>query len=249
LSAKNQSLPAETPAAWEIFNIRQLAAYLMVSEKTIYRMMEKRQIPGVRVGSQWRFRRSDIEAWLSEQVREVEHERKHAIVDEMGAPQEIDIVPFVDVENIRVRLPSAPRDELIGSILRDATLDPHVDRDRLTASILQRERVCSTALLPVAAFPHPVVPEEFRFTRKRLLVATLDEPVDFGDPHGHHPWIVCVILARSLRGHLFALSRTLKIFGDAELQERLRESASRDDVLAHLTAFERHLNTAASSVP
>ena len=47
----------------DILTIKQLSDYLMVSEKTIYRMMEKRQIPAVRVGSQWRFRRRDIEAW------------------------------------------------------------------------------------------------------------------------------------------------------------------------------------------
>ncbi|HKC24799.1 MAG TPA: PTS sugar transporter subunit IIA [Thermoanaerobaculia bacterium] len=249
MSAKNHSLPVEAPHAWEIFSIRQLAAYLMVSEKTIYRMMEKRQIPGVRVGSQWRFRRHDIEAWLSEQVREVEHGRKRGVVDELDAPQEIDVVPFIDVENIRVRLPAAPKDELIASIIRDAALDPHVDRAQLAASILQRESVCSTALLPAVAFPHPVVSEEFRFTKKRLLVATLDAPVDFGDPHGHHPWIVCVILACSLRGHLFALSRALKLFGDGELQERLRASASREDVLMNLAAFERQLTTTASPTP
>jgi PTS system nitrogen regulatory IIA component len=231
----------DSPAAWEIFNIRQLAAYLMVSEKTIYRLMEKRQIPAIRVGSQWRFRRRDIEAWLSDQVRQVEYERKRTVVDELSAAEEIDIAPFVDPENVWVRVPAAPRDTLITSMIAAATLDPHVDKAQLAASVVSRENVCSTALLDDVAFPHPVVPEEFHFNKKRLLIATLEEAVDFGDPHGHRPWIVCVILTRSLRGHLFALSRALKLFSDAGLRERLRRSTSRSEVLGHLSAYEGHL--------
>src|SRR5512143_119769 len=100
LSAKPTSLPPDPPAAPEIFNIRQLAAYLMVSEKTIYRMIEKRQIPGVRVGSQWRFRRRDIEDWLSEQIRQVEYERKSGVAEELGASEVMDIAPFVQPENV-----------------------------------------------------------------------------------------------------------------------------------------------------
>lgn len=230
-----------TPAAWEILNTRQLAGYLMVSEKTIYRMVEKRQIPGVRVGSQWRFRRRDIEAWLSEQVRHVEYDRERTVVDALSAAEDIDIAPFVEPENIWVKVPTAPRDELIASIVGAASLDPHVDRAHLAASIVQRETVCSTALLDAVAFPHPVVPEEFRFSRKRLLIAILEEPADFGDPHGHRPSIVCIILARSLRGHLFALSRALKLFGDARLHARLIGSTTPMEVLAHISAYETHL--------
>jgi mannitol/fructose-specific phosphotransferase system IIA component (Ntr-type) len=94
-----------------------------------------------------------------------------------------------------------------------------------------------------------VVPEEFGFTRKRFLIATLESPVDFGDPHGHRPSIVCVLLTRSLRGHLIALSRALKLFGDRALQERLRGSASRHEFLLHLAAFEGHLGGTAPNPP
>ena len=241
MPARTKAPPPSVEAPGEIFNIRQLAAYLMVSEKTIYRMVEKRQVPGVRVGSQWRFRRSDIEAWLSEQVRQVEYERKSGVAEELGAAEAMDIAPFLQPENVWLNVPAVPRDELIASMVGGASLDPHVDKAQLAASILQRENVCSTALLDAVAFPHPVVPEDFRFTRKRLLVATLERPVDFGDPHAHRPSIVCILLARSLRGHLFALSRALKLFGDPRLVESLRAAESPADLVARLSDFERDL--------
>ena len=248
LSAK-ASLPPDPPGHPEIFNIRQLAAYLMVSEKTIYRMIEKRQIPGVRVGSQWRFRRRDIEDWLSEQIRQVEYERKRDVADELATAEEMDIAPFLQPENLFLGVPAAPRDELLASIVRRATLDPHVDKDALAASIVKRESLCSTALLDDVAFPHPLSSDEFRFTTKRLVVATLDAPVDFGDAHGHRPSIVCVLLTRTPRGHLLALSRALKLFADPALQLRLRQSSTPAEALAHLSAFETRLGAPATATP
>jgi PTS system nitrogen regulatory IIA component len=224
----------------EILNIRQVAAYLMVSEKTIYRMVEKKQIPAVRVSAQWRFRRSDIEAWLSEQVHRVEYEGKREVVDEITS-EDISIAPLLQPENIWVGLSPVGRDELLATMVRSASLDPHVDRERLLESILERERVCSTALLDAVALPHPMSQEEFRFPRKRFLIATLKGPIDFADPHGHRPVVVVILLARSLQGHLLALSRAIKLFGNPELLAQLKASESPIDVVARIHEHEARL--------
>lgn len=54
-----------------------------------------------------------------------------------------------------------------------------------------------------------------------MLLAVLQEPIDYSDPHGHRPRVIAMILARSMQGHLVALSRAIKLFGDAELVDRL----------------------------
>ena len=38
--------------------------YLQVNLRTVYRLIQKQQIPAVRVGRQWRFWKRDIDAWL-----------------------------------------------------------------------------------------------------------------------------------------------------------------------------------------
>lgn len=38
--------------------------YLRIELRTVYRMIKAGQIPAVRVGRQWRFRKSDLDAWL-----------------------------------------------------------------------------------------------------------------------------------------------------------------------------------------
>ncbi len=56
----------------QILTVRDVAALLKVGEKTIYMMAQAGDLPGFKVRGQWRFRRSDIDAWIGEQV---EHAR------------------------------------------------------------------------------------------------------------------------------------------------------------------------------
>ena len=45
----------------------EVLAYLQVNLRTVYRLIKAGQIPAVRVGRQWRFRKRDIDAWLDRQ--------------------------------------------------------------------------------------------------------------------------------------------------------------------------------------
>lgn len=55
----------------KILTIREVAALLRVADKTAYTLAQEGQLPGFKVGGQWRFRRTDIEAWIDAQTRQV----------------------------------------------------------------------------------------------------------------------------------------------------------------------------------
>jgi len=230
----------ETQTAGDILTIRQLAEYLMVSEKTVYRMLDRNELPAVRVGAQWRFRKQDIDAWLTDEVRRVEYEGKSGALDPLEA-SEIAITPLVAPENVWLGVTPSSRDELLAFLTREASIDAHVDRDQLFRSIREREMVCSTAVLQEAAFPHPIDPLPFRLTRKRVLLAVLREPLDFLDPHGHRPRVVAVILARSVQGQLHAFSRALKLFADPQLIDRLVAARTAADAIRLIGKAEARL--------
>ncbi|MCW5892051.1 MAG: helix-turn-helix domain-containing protein [bacterium] len=52
--------------AW---TVRQVAEYLNVNERTVYRMAERGDLPAFKVGDAWRFRRQDIDAWIERQQK------------------------------------------------------------------------------------------------------------------------------------------------------------------------------------
>tara|TARA_B100000614_G_C14438363_1_gene449158 strand:+ start:723 stop:920 length:198 start_codon:yes stop_codon:yes gene_type:complete len=47
----------------EIMTIREVAAYLRLAEKSVYRYAAEGKIPGVKIGGAWRFRRDEIEEY------------------------------------------------------------------------------------------------------------------------------------------------------------------------------------------
>ena len=53
----------ETPA----MTVRQVAAYLNVNEKTVYRLAQRRELPAFKVAGAWRFKREDIDLWIERQ--------------------------------------------------------------------------------------------------------------------------------------------------------------------------------------
>jgi len=48
----------------ELINVEEMAAYLRVTKKTIYRLLERGSIPATKVGHQWRFDKTLIDEWL-----------------------------------------------------------------------------------------------------------------------------------------------------------------------------------------
>ena len=54
----------------EILTIKQVADYLKVTERTIYRLAAAKKIPAFKVGGTWRFSRMNIDSWIKQQSME-----------------------------------------------------------------------------------------------------------------------------------------------------------------------------------
>ena len=52
------SLPAMT--------VREVAGYLNVDAKTVYRLVKRRELPGFKVAGTWRFKKDDIDRWIED---------------------------------------------------------------------------------------------------------------------------------------------------------------------------------------
>jgi excisionase family DNA binding protein len=50
-----------------LLTTEEVLAYLRVTPRTIYRLIHSGELPAMRIGRQWRFRRNDLDAWLERQ--------------------------------------------------------------------------------------------------------------------------------------------------------------------------------------
>lgn len=49
----------------DTMTLRQLAAYLQMSVDSVYHLVRRGKIPGVKIGKQWRFSKAAIDRWLA----------------------------------------------------------------------------------------------------------------------------------------------------------------------------------------
>jgi len=56
-----------------IMTTAEVAEYLQVHPTTLYRLVRKGQIPGFKIGSNYRFDRDEIDKWIKKIQRRVRH--------------------------------------------------------------------------------------------------------------------------------------------------------------------------------
>ncbi len=54
----------------EIMTLEEVAAYLKVKPQTIYTWAQEKRIPAAKLGKEWRFKRSIIDAWFNHHIDE-----------------------------------------------------------------------------------------------------------------------------------------------------------------------------------
>ena len=47
--------------------VQEVAEYLNVDPKTVYRQVNRGNLPGFKVGGTWRFQKDDIDDWIAKQ--------------------------------------------------------------------------------------------------------------------------------------------------------------------------------------
>ena len=53
----------------EILTLKQVADFLKVTERTIYRLATAKKIPAFKVGGTWRFSKAEITEWIQQQSK------------------------------------------------------------------------------------------------------------------------------------------------------------------------------------
>jgi len=51
----------------DILTIAEVAEYLKVAERTLYRLVAAKKVPAFKVGGTWRFSRASIDLWIKQQ--------------------------------------------------------------------------------------------------------------------------------------------------------------------------------------
>jgi excisionase family DNA binding protein len=48
----------------KFMSVREVAKLLNVQKRTVQRLFQKKKLPGIKVGKEWRIKESDLEKWI-----------------------------------------------------------------------------------------------------------------------------------------------------------------------------------------
>jgi len=54
-----------------ILTVREVANYLQIHQSTVYKLLRQQQLPGFRVGTDWRFHKERIDQWMAGKTKPV----------------------------------------------------------------------------------------------------------------------------------------------------------------------------------
>lgn len=52
----------------DILTLAEVASYLRVTKRTLYRLAQERALPAFKLGGTWRFRRDELDQWITENI-------------------------------------------------------------------------------------------------------------------------------------------------------------------------------------
>jgi PTS system nitrogen regulatory IIA component len=166
-----------------LLTIKELARYLNVNERTVLRLAGENELPAVRIGNQWRFRKNIIDAWLDDQMLGVIPRRLRRPLPREKAPRTVKLEDCFAPSHIRETLEATTE---MGVITELATFADELGliRDRVwfTGALVLREDVYSTAAGKGIAFPHTIQRHPEQVVRPFMLLGRSAEGVAYRAP-------------------------------------------------------------------
>jgi len=224
----------------DLFTPKQLAEYLQLSPRTVYRMLERNELPGVRVGGQWRFRKSEVDSWLDRRLQRLDTAQLGELsADREGAaPQSLG--ELLEPRNVIFGLAAGDPESVVREFVRRLSFPESLDQELLVQRILEREAMCSTALPDGAALLHtPRVRPRVLAAHDFLAVGRLDAPMRFGALDGSLTDALVLVLARSERTQLLLLAKMARLFREPGFVPRLRGASTAADIVRLIRESER----------
>ncbi|HZK19617.1 MAG TPA: PTS sugar transporter subunit IIA [Treponemataceae bacterium] len=130
----------------DILTIDEVAKYLRVSERTVYDWAQKGEIPSGKIGTVWRFKKSEIESWVNE--------RLSSGTKSLISGSKLQIKNILSPERILFLNHATKHDALI-ELAENLSTAPQVKYSKeLSVEILKREELMSTAMGRGIAIPH-----------------------------------------------------------------------------------------------
>ena len=206
----------------DILTIEEVAKYLRVSDRTVYDWAQKGEIPAGKIGTVWRFKKSEVENWVNERLSSSSNTKR--------TDASVQVKNILSPDRVVFITQSAKRDALteLANVLADA---PQVKRgDELLSEILKREELMSTAVGRGIAIPHVRLSS---VTDLVMAVGVCRTPISDFQTVDDKPVNLLIMIAAAYNQHTYYL-QTISYFSaklkSLELRDAISNAATEKEV-------------------
>jgi PTS system nitrogen regulatory IIA component len=219
--------------------VRDVSELLDVSEKTVYRWINDRKLPGYRMSGQYRFSRAEVLEWATANRLNVS---LGALQEAESPDQPIPTLPeALQVGGIFYRIGGADVATALRSAVEVVRLPDEVDREFLFQVLLAREQLASTGVGDGIAIPHARNPIVLHLDKPLVSLCFLEQPIDFGALDGRPVQALFTLISPTVRAHLHLLARLSFALRDTEFKALLASQAGRDELMKSVRRISEDL--------
>jgi PTS system nitrogen regulatory IIA component len=194
----------------DILTLEEVAKHLRVSERTVYEWVQKGEIPAGKIGTAWRFKKTEIEHWINDRLP----------ADQRPPVFQIPAARLLSPDRVLFLDHQAKRDVLV-TLAENLAACPQVkNRHELIMEILNRDELMSTAIGRGIAIPH------VRLSSVTDLVVSVGvSATDIADFQtlDDEPVRLVIMIAAAYNQHAYYL-QTLSFFSSRLKNTELRRS-------------------------
>lgn len=213
-------------------SVKDLAAKLDVSEKTIYRMINDNKIPySLKIGGQWRFNAEKIEKWAQQVAVGEENKTEN---------KNISIADTLCDSTIMYKLCGNNRDEVLDQLLIIMNRFSEDEKQHIKRNILYKESIISSSLEGVSLMVCDY-DSEINNEASVFAVAYLDHKLDFKAIDAVETEIVILIIPSNKTEQLILTTRLRGLLNNPQFVTELKNEPNRSSLTALFAKFESEI--------
>lgn len=225
----------------EVMTIKEVAQYLKMNERTIYKLVQSGKMPAAKIASQWRLKKELINEWLEYQMKQLNAEDL-AGLDEDEKSEVVEIAPLLSEDCITFNLHSGSKSQVLKELVDLMVNSGAISRgEELLAAVTERERLCSTAIADEVAMPHPRQALKKLVKKPKLAVGVCRRGIDFEAEDDKPTRLFFLICAPREDIHLKIMARLSRLLRDPKLRYDLIQTENFKSFLDLIQKGERSL--------
>jgi PTS system nitrogen regulatory IIA component len=215
--------------------VKNAAELLKVSEKTIYRWIDKGTLPAYKVHDQYRFNRVELLEWATSRRINVSPDIFNEPAGGLPLPG---LEDALKAGGIHYRLAGTTREDVLREVVAHIRLPEAVDREFLYQVLMAREELGSTAIGDGIAIPHVRNPVVLHVTEPTVMLCFLETPVDFKALDHKPVHALFTMVSPTVRTHLHMLSRLSMALRVDILKTLILNPGPREEIIAAIRTIE-----------